>query len=267
MLAAFACYVVLYDVNREQFLTPLRASRKWWDLFKMKKLLIFDAYGTLISTGSGSLDAAEKILSLQEKDISAQEFYSQWKALHRKHIDCSNESEFISEQDIFVMDLKALYEQYSIQRPYKADAVIMLHSLYGRSAFPEVSEAIERLRRIYRVVIGSTTDTKPLISNIEYNNLIFDAVYTSEIIGKYKPHRDFYRYILQKENCRAENTVFIGDSLTDDISGPQSLGITTVLVDRNGKYRCAEGIRPDYIVNSIGEIADLDFMEVPHDNP
>lgn len=228
----------------------------------MKKLLIFDAYGTLISTGSGSMDAAEKILSLQGKDISAQDFYSQWKALHRKHIDRSNETDFISEQDIFVMDLKTLYEQYSIQRPYKEDADIMLRSLYGRYAFPEVQGAIERLRRKYRVVIGSTTDTEPLISNIENNNLIFDAVYTSEIIGKYKPHRDFYRYILQKENCTAEDAVFIGDSLTDDISGPQSLGITTVLVDRNSKYKSTENIRPDYIVNNIGEIADLGFAEV-----
>lgn len=29
----------------------------------MKKLLIFDAYGTLISTGNGSINAAEKIVS------------------------------------------------------------------------------------------------------------------------------------------------------------------------------------------------------------
>ena len=35
----------------------------------MKKLLIFDAYGTLLSTGTGSLDAVRKILELQEKEV------------------------------------------------------------------------------------------------------------------------------------------------------------------------------------------------------
>ncbi len=225
----------------------------------MKKLLIFDAYGTLISTGSGSLDAAEKILSLQEKDISAQEFYSQWKAIHRKHIDLSNETDFISEQDIFVMDLKTLYEQHSIQRPYKEDADIMLHSLYGRSAFPEVPKAIERLRRKYRVVIGSTTDTEPLMSNLKSNQLDMDAVYTSEMIRKYKSHKDFYQYILKMEGYEAKDAVFIGDSLTDDIFGPQNVGIKAVLVDRKNKYSSTENIRPDYIVRSITEVADLDF--------
>lgn len=225
----------------------------------MKKLLIFDAYGTLISTGSGSLDAAEKILSLQEKDISAQEFYSQWKAIHRKHIDLSNETDFISEQDIFVMDLKTLYEQYSIQRPYKEDADIMLRSLYGRSSFPEVPKAIERLRRKYRVVIGSTTDTEPLMSNLKSNQLDMDAVYTSEMIRKYKPHKDFYQYILKMEGYEAKDAVFIGDSLTDDIFGPQNVGIKAVLIDRLNKYNLSENIRPDYIVRSITEVADLDF--------
>ena len=43
------------------------------------KLIIFDAYGTLISTGTGSLDAVKKILALQDKDIDPQEFYKEWK--------------------------------------------------------------------------------------------------------------------------------------------------------------------------------------------
>ncbi len=43
------------------------------------KLIIFDAYGTLISTGTGSVDAVKKILELQDKDINPQEFYKEWK--------------------------------------------------------------------------------------------------------------------------------------------------------------------------------------------
>ena len=39
------------------------------------KLIIFDVYGTLISTGKGSLDAAKKILALQDKEINPQEFF------------------------------------------------------------------------------------------------------------------------------------------------------------------------------------------------
>lgn len=227
----------------------------------MKKLLIFDAYGTLLSTGTGSLDATEKILALQDKKISATEFYAEWKKLHRKHLDESNAGQFVTEAEIFAKDLKCLYEQYEIGRPYEQDVQIMLASLTGRSAFPEVIESIANLRKSYRVVIGSTTDTEPLLENTRANHLAVDAVYTSKMIGKYKPAKAFYEYILEHENCTPDEAVFIGDSLIDDVAGPKSVGITTVLVDKKKKYvaSSAKTAKPDYVVKSIAEILEKNF--------
>ena len=225
----------------------------------MKKLLIFDAYGTLISTGKDSLEATKKILALQEKEIDPTIFYKDWKKYHRKHLDEANASKFILEKEVFAKDLEALYEQYQINRPHEKDVEIMLESLIGRVVFPEVAEAIRELRKKYRVVIGSTTDTEPLLVNLKNNGLEVDAVYTSEMIQKYKPAQMFYQYILQGEDCREEDAVFIGDSLIDDVEGPQSVGITAVLVDRDSKYSKTSGVYPDYIVKSIDEIIRLNL--------
>jgi len=222
----------------------------------MKRLLIFDVYGTLISTGNGSLNAVKKILSLQEKEIEAAIFYKDWKKLHRKHMDEANKALFVSERSIFIKDLQALYKQYQIQRPYEKDVQIMLASLENRVVFPEVLESVKQLRQKYRVVIGSTTDTEPLLQNLNYNHLTVDKVYTSEIIQKYKPDWSFYQYILSCEGYEAENAVFIGDSLLDDIEGPKKLGITTVLVDRGTVYDLSNSVQPDYVVKDIGEIAE-----------
>jgi len=134
-----------------------------------------------------------------------------------------------------------------------------LESLIGRVIFPEVAEAIRELRKKYRVIIGSTTDTEPLLLNLKNNGLEVDAVYTSEMIHKYKPAPMFYQYILQEEACRDEDAVFIGDSLIDDVEGPQSVGITAVLVDRDSKYSKTSGVYPDYIVKSIDEIIRLNL--------
>lgn len=225
----------------------------------MKKLLIFDAYGTLLSTGTGSLDATEKILALQDKKISVTEFYAEWKKLHRKHLDESNAGQFVVEAEIFAKDLKCLYEQYQISRPYEQDVQIMLDSLTGRNAFPEVIESIANLRKSYRVVIGSTTDTEPLLKNMRANHLEVDGVYTSEMIGKYKPAKAFYEYILEHEKCTPDEAIFVGDSLVDDVAGPQSVGITTILVDRKMKFdlSCENKVKPDYVVNSIAEIQGI----------
>jgi len=225
----------------------------------MKKLLIFDAYGTLLSTGKGSLQATQKILALQEKEIDAAIFYKEWKKYHRKHLDEANVSKFILEKEIFAKDLKTLYEQYQIQRPYEKDVAIMLESLEGRVVFLEVAEAIRELRKKYRVVIGSTTDTEPLLVNLKNNGLEVDAVYTSEMIQKYKPAPMFYQYILQEEDCRDEDAVFIGDSLIDDVEGPQSVGITAILVDRESKFSRTSGVCPDYVVKGIDDIIRLNL--------
>ena len=223
----------------------------------MKKLLIFDAYGTLISTGNGSIQATEKILALQDKHIDAKALYKEWKQYHRRHLDEANAEVFVTEAEIFIKDLQVLYEAYAIDRPFERDVQIMLDSLENRIAFPEVNEAIGRLRQKYRVVIGSTTDTLPLLHNLEQNQLTVDAVYTSEMIQKYKPDAGFYQYILRREGCGPEDAVFIGDSLTDDIAGPKRLGIATVWVNRSAKPVASDAVKPDYTASSINEIEKL----------
>ena len=72
----------------------------------MVKAVVFDAYGTLISTGTGSLDAAQKILTLHPVPMSAKTFYADWKKYHRQHIDSL--TQFVPEETIFLWDLEKL---------------------------------------------------------------------------------------------------------------------------------------------------------------
>ena len=64
-------------------------------IMKQPKMIIFDAYGTLLSTGDGSVRATERILALQPRDIDARVFYSEWKKYHRTHIDEANAGIFL----------------------------------------------------------------------------------------------------------------------------------------------------------------------------
>lgn len=226
------------------------------------KLIIFDVYGTLISTGTGSLDAVRQILALQDKRIDPEEFYKEWKKQHRIHMDHANENSFIKEEVIFRLDLEQLYLKYNINRDFKSDVKIMLDTLGKRKCFGETLPSIERLREKYRVVIGSTTDNEPLYRDMERNRLTVDAVYTSEIIRRYKPDPAFYQYILEKEKCGKEDAVFVGDSYVDDICGPGRVGIKSILIDRKHSFRCAENeYEPwkikDSLENLYKELADI----------
>jgi FMN phosphatase YigB (HAD superfamily) len=76
------------------------------------KGIIFDAYGTLINTGGGSVQAAQRILEKNKKDINAKIFYKKWKYYHKYHEDSLKY--FAVEEDIFLMDLILLYQEYEI---------------------------------------------------------------------------------------------------------------------------------------------------------
>ena len=220
----------------------------------MIKAIIFDAYGTLISTGNGSVRAAEKILALNGRsDIDPKEFYARWKVFHKIHmddLDC-----FITEEKIFEKDLCELYNLYSINGDYEKDVRIMLDTLGKRKAFPETCEVLELLSQKYIVAIGSTSDTAPLLSDINNNHLNVAKVFTSEALRVYKPRKEFYEKILAELNVSADEALFVGDSLIDDVEGPQNAGLRACWINRRGGT--AGEHHPDFEINDLRELSDI----------
>ena len=209
----------------------------------MLKAIIFDAYGTLFSTGTGSVDAAARILRKAGRDdIDARNFYARWKQLHRKHT--SMPGEFAIEDEIFRRDLHRLYEEYRIDSDADADVKIMLDTLGKRSAFPETRDVLAVLGRDFTVCIGSTTDTGYLMRDVERSGISIDHVFTSESLREYKPFPGFYRMILDALGIEASEALFVGDSLTDDVDGPQRVGMKACWINR--KHDSPGDIRPDY---------------------
>ena len=199
----------------------------------MIKAVVFDAYGTLLSTGTGSLDAAQRILDLHDSAISAKAFYGDWKKHHRKHID--GLTRFVPEETIFLWDLEKLYEQYRLEGNAAEDVRLMLDTLGSRTAFPESKAVVEQLKYAYTVCIGSTTDTEPLMRDLKRSGISADRIFTSENLQVYKPQKSFYEKILTALPLQPQEVLFVGDSLTDDIYGPRQVGMKTCWVNRKGQ--------------------------------
>lgn len=220
----------------------------------MIKYILFDVYGTLISTGNGSVNAVEKILSDKKVCITAKEFYAKWKIIHRKNIDnVISKQCFINERKLFENDLKELYEIYKIDADYSKDVIHMINSLYGRIAFPEAKPVLEKLKEVYKIALASTTDTKPLIENMKINDISADYIYTSESLMLYKPDVRFYKEILKNLGVSAEDALFVGDSVGDDIIVPKQLGMKTCWVNRKNSDNNTN-INPDMTVSNLNEL-------------
>lgn len=217
----------------------------------MLSAIVFDAYGTLISTGNGSIEACEKILSKNNRsDIYADSFYMDWKKYHRMHIDTSEF--FENEEAIFHRDLNKLYSDYNINGNADEDVEIMLDTLGRRFAFPETKRILNTLSETYIVCIGSVTDTLPLMKDLERNDLSVSRIYTSEDVKCYKPCKWFYEHILDDLGINPNEVLFVGDSLTDDILGPQSIGMKTCWINR--KQAISDDIIPDFEIETLDEL-------------
>ncbi len=220
----------------------------------MIKAIIFDAYGTLIDTGTGSVDAAREILKKRRReDISASGFYADWKKYHREHIDSL--TEFIPEEEIFRMDLRRLYKTYGIDGDSDSDVRIMLETLGKRKAFPEVGRVLARLSEKYPLYIGSTSDTYPLMQDIKNNKISVNGVYTSESLRVYKPKPEFYRVIALDIGVNCENILFVGDSPVDDVFGPMQVGMKACFVDR--KERGIGETTSDYSIKTLDGLLEI----------
>lgn len=65
---------------------------------------------------------------------------------------------------------------------------------------------------------------------------IFQDVFVSEEVGLAKPNIAFYRHALERVGLEPGEILYIGDSMKLDIIPAQSLGIRTLLIDRDAFF-------------------------------
>jgi putative hydrolase of the HAD superfamily len=71
---------------------------------------------------------------------------------------------------------------------------------------------------------------------VEHHALDVDAVLTSRVHGKTKPHEAIFRHMLELLAVPAGDAVMVGDSIEDDIEGARAVGMRAVLIDREGRH-------------------------------
>ena len=83
----------------------------------------------------------------------------------------------------------------------------------------------------------------------------FKRIVLSDEIGVNKPDRRLFDYALQVANCRAEETLIIGDNYDADILGGMHAGWGQIYFDRNHRGHTAE--EPQYTVHTLREVMDI----------
>jgi putative hydrolase of the HAD superfamily len=102
--------------------------------------------------------------------------------------------------------------------------------------FDDVPPTLEALRaRGLKLGLLSNT-ARDLDLFVSHHKLSVDAVLTSRLHGKTKPHEGIFLRMLELLGVRPEEAAMVGDTVEDDIEGARKVGMRAVLVDRDGRY-------------------------------
>ena len=110
--------------------------------------------------------------------------------------------------------------------------------------YEDAIPALEELRR-HDLLIGLVSNTsRDLDEFVRHFALDVDAVVTSRLHGKVKPHPTIFRAALAVLRVPAEAAVMVGDSVADDIEGARAVGMRALLLDRDGRYEGHDDVLP-----------------------
>ncbi|MCW4046715.1 MAG: HAD family hydrolase [Candidatus Bathyarchaeota archaeon] len=82
---------------------------------------------------------------------------------------------------------------------------------------------------------------------------LFDVVVVSAAVNRRKPSPEIYRRALEKLGVAAEETIFVGDTVDADVTGPKNMGMKTIFIERRVQKEVEQAC-PDQTIKRLSEL-------------
>jgi len=232
------------------------------------RVLTFDCYGTLVDWEAG-------ILSVLRPWAAREGSRANDAKLLAAFGEAESEAEHAQPGKRYPEILRATHAGIARRLGASEDAAVA--DALGRSVgdwpvFADTPDALRRLQRRHKLMIVSNVDRASFARTHANLGVKMDAVVTAEDVGAYKPDLRVFRRALevaeQQWGAGPGEVLHVGQSLYHDHAPAKKMGLATVWVRRAsaagelGATRDpGEGVDPDLIVSTIGELADLEERE------
>ena len=195
------------------------------------KVLTFDCYGTLIDWESGMVEALEPLTGRVKPSLTRNqilEAHARHEAAQERYTPARRYRELLA------VVYKRLAEEWGVAAPWEECQA------HGRSvgnwpAFPDSAEALQYLKKHYKLVILSNVDNESFAASNRKLQVAFDAILTAEDIGSYKPDDRNFRYMLETLRGMGhskEQILHTAESLFHDHVPANRAGLTSCWIYR-----------------------------------
>ena len=150
--------------------------------------------------------------------------------------------------------------------PSKEEAQAFGSQIGSWPAFPDTVPALQTLKKHYKLVILSNIDNDSIARTLSgpLKGVEFDAVYTAQNIGSYKPDLKNFEYLLAgvKRDLGVEKgqDLHTAQSLTHDLVPAKTIGMSGAWIDRENQEEKLRELRDKvnftWRFESMGEMAE-----------
>ena len=195
------------------------------------KALTFDVYGTLIDWESGMIAGLKPLTDQLGGSLSENQILEAH-ARHESQTQRQTPGKIYSE--LLGVVYKRLAEEWRIPMRW-ADCLAYGRSVQDWPAFEDSAAALEYLKRYYKLVVLSNIDNTSLAHSNEKLGVSFDAAYTAEDIGSYKPSARNFEYMIEnlaRLGIEKHEILHIAESMFHDHAPANQFGLANCWIYR-----------------------------------
>jgi 2-haloacid dehalogenase len=220
------------------------------------KVCMFDQYGTVVDMQTGLTAGAAPYLRSKGWPGDPHSFVTWWRRTHFENsmIDALLQREHTPYREIGHRSVAWVLERAGI--PYTMDEVRhLVAQIETLPPFPEVPEALARLKARFKIVVLSNGDPDMLEAATRHHGIPFDAVISVAVANAFKPHVATYTRAAEIVGVPVREVLFVANHSFDCI-GAKSAGMHTAFIDRRRRPFGLTPHQPDLIVADMKELAD-----------
>ncbi|KAE8420944.1 HAD-like domain-containing protein [Aspergillus pseudocaelatus] len=198
----------------------------------MIKAVFFDFMGTCLDWHSGTIKALPQSISESERSDIALKWRHDYFDANAARIAADEPVEDIELTLARTLDAlleKCATHKHLFDRETKERCVAAWHSM---PAWPDVAPAIDQLKAEgYEVFVHANGTTRLQLDLCQSSGLSFHMLFSSQLLGMYKPAPESYREVLRLVNVEPEETVLVA-AHAYDVRGAKEAGMKTVYIHR-----------------------------------
>lgn len=221
------------------------------------KVVMFDQYGTVVDMQAGLTEIAAPFLKRKGWQGNPGSFVTWWR---RTHFENSMIDALLHKAHTPYREIGHAAVAYTMDRAgidYTPEEVKYLVGCIERlRCFPDVPDALMRLKTRYRTAVLSNGDPDMLEAARKHHGIPFDEVISVAAANSFKPHVATYTKAAGIMKVGMDQVLFVANHAFDCI-GAKAAGMHSAFIDRRKRPFGDNPYQPDIRVDDMKSLADL----------